>query len=138
MHQNRRMRPTERDCFFSSCRVPINQEKKKNSEEEMEREIHAGLTALQEPLAQLARETEELLADLKTPPLSFFRNLVRNTIVTGEKVTWREIFSFCLIALSFLTLIGYLLHRGYLLPVVGFFATATLLLPTAVLFADEN
>lgn len=138
MLQKKRRRQTGNGCLLASGRACAGQEEKKKLEEEVDREIRAGLAALKEPLAQFAEETAELLTDLQTPPLSHFTALVRDTMGTRPQVTWHEIISFSTIAITFFSLIGYLLSHGYLLPVAGFFATATLLLPTAVLFTAED
>ncbi len=137
MRQNRRKQRRGNDCGFAARRV-LTSEKKKNLEEKVEEEIRAGLAALKEPLNQFEKETGELLAGLEIPPLSYFTALVHDNLTIRQKASWREILSFSLIAVTFFSLIGYLLHHGYLLPVAGFFALAALLLPTVLLFAEEN
>lgn len=133
MRKNERNRQI-RSAYSLSSRQALNEEKKKNTDGAVDREIRAALAVLKEPLDRFAQETEDTLAALEAPPLSSFTTLVHDTMA---KVSPREILSFSIIAVSFLTLIGYLIFSGYFLPVALFYSAITLLLPVVILFVPE-
>ncbi len=121
---------------LSSKKLPSNLKKTKKVEKYWgEEEFNSALSSLKEPLNKFAKEMERELARIETPPLSYFTDLVRKTMATTKKVFIIETFIFITVALAFLTMVGYILRAGYLLPVAIFFETATLLLPIVILFA---
>jgi hypothetical protein len=97
-------------------------------------ELEMAFSSLQEPLDKFNQDLERELAKVKTPPLSVFTALVQNNKAAAQRKVVSETLTFIFVAFAFLTLIGDLLRAGYLMPIALIYQTATLLLPTVILF----
>ncbi len=97
-------------------------------------ELEMAFSSLQEPLDKFNQDLERELAKVETPPLSFFTALVEKNKAAAKIIMVFETLTFIIVALAFLSLVGYILRAGYLLPVALIYQTATLLLPTVILF----
>lgn len=138
MGQYRKERHKKKDNFLFERR-PAGAEKQGPGEDRAEpgeEDFTVALSLLKPSLDAFGKETEETLASLDVPPLTYFAELARDTMAATKRMEVAETFSFVAIALTFLTGVGYALQAGYLQPVALFFGVASLFLPTVILFVS--
>ncbi|HHT06308.1 MAG TPA: YxlC family protein [Hydrogenispora sp.] len=102
---------------------------------EKERELINAMNELKEPLDTFSQETERMAAAIPTPPLDHFQKLISQTRHRTRRQLVIESLLFLLVAFCFLGGVGFLLQKGYLLPVIAGYASIGWILPFVILWA---